>query len=883
MIFRPSFISNIVQQLSIAVLLASPIISHAADVCTSYELKERIRLANGTESISSTLNVTDKGTISDLDVKIQMNHKNVGDLTIVLTNVVTDTSVTLVSRPGITSGDRGCKGNNIDVHLDDDAVSSSVDNQCADTTPTISGTFNTTEQKLGEFNGLNTNSTWKLKVTDGFPTKQAGTLKSWSLNVCTDDDTASTITSADLDGDGDLDVLQGGNDGILWYENLGDGGDFNKINTIDAIPATSLIATADIDGDGDLDILSVSTEGKVVSWYENTGGGAYTTTPSQIIDTHYSILSIITADIDGDGDLDMLLAGATNTGWYENTERGFTYIEIDEVQIAESSENTSLATADIDRDGDLDVLLARGNSIVWYPNNGGGTFNNKIIIKQAVGDAEVHSAIVVDVDKNGDLDVLSVVGSDIILYKNSGNGDYYTPIEIDKVVNELRSAIVVDVDKDGDLDVVSAQNETIMWYRNDDGNFITARLFSGELNSAVDSVFMGDVDNDGDIDVLASNTAEGTFQWVKNDIAPQFDRAAFDGQKITINNVYTGGSSITTADIDGDGILDMVTATQGGNVSWHKNNGNGETLQSNIIATDIKAIMVYTVDLDRDGDQDVLSTSYTGNEIAWYKNQGEGSFTTHSISDKAIGAISVTTADVDLDGDIDVLSASRKNNTIALYRNDGNQTFDVTEVITSQTQGAWSVRMADMDGDGDPDAVTASQEDNTIAWYANDSKGGFSGTPTVIANDVYGARRAHPVDLDRDGDIDVITVARKGDNIVWYANEGDGKEFQVHIIDSDIDFPISVDTADLDLDGDLDVLAASFIDDSIIWYQNDGKQQFTRNIISDDVNGARWVSTADLDRDGDLDVLAAALYNENSAPSNPGVTFQWFENKPVTD
>ena len=74
---------------------------------------------------------------------------------------------------------------------------------------------------------------------------------------------------------------------------------------------------------------------------------------------------------------------------------------------------------------------------------------------------------------------------------------------------------------------------------------------------------------------------------------------------------------------------------------------------------------MFAADVDGDGDMDVLSASAGGNKIAWYENGGSGNFTTHTISTVADGPYSVFAADVDGDGDMDVLSASRNDDKIA--------------------------------------------------------------------------------------------------------------------------------------------------------------------------------------------------------------------------
>ena len=68
---------------------------------------------------------------------------------------------------------------------------------------------------------------------------------------------------------------------------------------------------------------------------------------------------------------------------------------------------------------------------------------------------------------------------------------------------------------------------------------------------------------------------------------------------------------------------------------------------------------VHAVDVDGDGDMDVLSTSHQDDKIAWYENNGSESFTEHAISTSADAPASVYAADVDGDGDLSLIHISR--------------------------------------------------------------------------------------------------------------------------------------------------------------------------------------------------------------------------------
>ena len=95
------------------------------------------------------------------------------------------------------------------------------------------------------------------------------------------------------------------------------------------------------------------------------------------------------------------------------------------------------------------------------------------------------------------------------------------------------------------------------------------------------------------------------------------------------------------------------------------------------------AVSVHAADVDGDGDMDVLSASFYDNKIAWYENDSSESFTEHVISTSAIGSVSVHAADMDGDGDMDILSASYTDDKVAWYENDGNETFSEHTISTS--------------------------------------------------------------------------------------------------------------------------------------------------------------------------------------------------------
>ena len=287
-------------------------------------------------------------------------------------------------------------------------------------------------------------------------------------------DGASCVFAVDLDGDGDQDVLAAllYADEIAWYENtdgLGTFGPPRSISTATDYPLS--VFAADLDGDGDFDVLSGSSHDAKVAWYENTDGlGSF---GPQTVISPTKAASVIAKDLDGDGDLDVLSASANDNtvAWYENTD-GLGSFGSQQIITTQADYAYSVNAADLDGDGDLDVLSASAgdDKVAWYENlDGLGGFGSEQIISTTGGGAwSVHAA---DLDGDGDQDVLSASQGDgkVAWYENTnGLGAFGAEQVITDLADNVRMALALDVDSDGDLDVASASygDDTIAWYEN---------------------------------------------------------------------------------------------------------------------------------------------------------------------------------------------------------------------------------------------------------------------------------------------------------------------------------------------------------------------------------------------------------------------------------
>ena len=154
----------------------------------------------------------------------------------------------------------------------------------------------------------------------------AGDGSAWTQHIVSSTfDGAASVYAADVDGDGDLDVLGAACD---WPAPSPGG----RTRPATAAPGPQHIVSssfvgaisvyaADVDGDGDMDVLGAAYDADTIAWWENTAGDGSAWTEHIVSSTFDGAYSVYAADVDGDGDLDVLGAayGADTIAWWENT------------------------------------------------------------------------------------------------------------------------------------------------------------------------------------------------------------------------------------------------------------------------------------------------------------------------------------------------------------------------------------------------------------------------------------------------------------------------------------------------------------------------------------------------------------------------------------
>jgi hypothetical protein len=743
--------------------------------------------------------------------------------------------------------------------------------------------------------------------------------------------TPTAVFPADLDGDGDVDLSSTATPGnaIIWHRNNGSGSfaRFTVANAGDGLSAPVDTRIADLDNDGDLDILSASEGNNSIHWFENDGSESFTT--HTITSSADGLQSIFTADLDGDGDSDVLSASENDDiiAWYDNNGS-----EVFTKRIISSTVDGAnhVLVADMDNDGDLDVIAsaAAEDTLSWYENDGSSNFTPQIISSSTDG---IHKISASDIDQDGDMDVVSVSpGSGRIIWHENDGNQSFTSHNITTSANGVSALKVIDYDGDGNVDVISTginTNNLVLYHNGGNENFTSVTLSSTQQSIA--SLSAADIDGSDGLNIISSSTGDNQILWFGTNIVPQLERTGIfpvaGAQSVSKNATITASfstpidastvsstsfkvSSNKTGLLSGtlsvsDSVItfqpsndfsagDLITVTLTEAISDTISSirkiqpqtfsflvkSNPINRSENYAITEVRTSAgdlhyITSADIDGDGDMDVAAAGGSSNTITWHENDGAQSYTEHTVADNLDFATSVFAADLDSDGNMDLLSSSRNDNTITWHENDGSQTF-TSSTIASDITSTEIVTVYDVNSDGNMDVLVAS--DTELLWYENDGSESF--TKRVIASGLSDPRSLYATDMDTDGDIDIVAGIFSGHQILVFENNG-SESFTARTVVSSFFGSAFVFATDMDGDGDQDILGAAFFSNGrLSWFENDGNLSFTERTIVTGFAGARSIRAGDVDGDGDMDVIGASqiddaviLYindgNQNFSPS----------------
>ena len=523
------------------------------------------------------------------------------------------------------------------------------------------------------------------------------------------------------------------------------------VMTDQAIGAHS-VQTADFDRDGRLDVLIASREDGAITWLRNLGNLQF---ERRIVATAPAAYMALPVDLDRDGRTDIAVAavgvldpssragvaeesavaGSGAIFWLRNNLPNSPAFVRQDIATG-LNYPVSLHVADLDSDGDPDLAGTTRDDgrITWYENSGAANpwFSARPVAADMPGAVSVHSG---DFDADGRLDLVGAAEDTnrIVWYRN--NGARPPAFEVRTIrngpappanIDYAKSVFAADIDGDGDADVafVSEQQNQVGWYENQGrGRQFIEHILTITADHAK-TVIVADADSDGDNDLLAASSVDNKVLLFENTRGAP---ANFTGRIVT--NSARGARAVHADDIDGDGDIDLFSASRDDNrVVLYLNQTTHRTAlissqQETILSVQRSARGVWTVDIDNDGRRDILSVSL--NQVAWYRNEGgqPPRFTMYSVANNLEAGRWVAAGDLDGDGDADLIVADTRASNIWWYENlltqPGAPPSFAAHLVTNQTQDPRTVLPADLDGDGDLDLYSSSNGDNSVYWYEN--------------------------------------------------------------------------------------------------------------------------------------------------------------------
>jgi hypothetical protein len=583
--------------------------------------------------------------------------------------------------------------------------------------------------------------------------------------------------AADVDNDGDIDLVRAvrmyynyhaeNRHVLAVYLNNGDGVfTIGWQKTYEGEPVAS-IRCGDFDRDGDPDVLQVSQSKVRILWNGGQASGQFGTATT-VADRIGSAVQAEVTDADRDGWPDLAWFHYTN-GTYRlyhaiNDHDGtFTVYP----GFSTTAMPRQLTAHDMDRDGWMDLVHSYNIStfsngqmylsgLVTWSRNQSGSFGTPTPIATAPGTA-IGSFSMVDLDEDGDTDLFYSTDGGVeiedhawVAYRSSGTS-FAAAKQMWGQAMLSPGAVACDVDADGDPDVCSLGDaNTILWLYNQaihPSPAASVLEHSGPALAGAASLTTGDLDSDGVADLIVACPEEKRLIWY------QGGSISLTGP-ISVSTANLAPTSATTGDFDGDGDADLAYTVQGSSTIYTalSFNGAGTVFTTAPAASMSGVTRLHAADADHDGDNDLLAVAPSAGVVRWYKNDGTaGTWLPENVATGLAQPAQAAT--------LQIVGGGRPE--VAVRTAHGYRVLKSTpswQLHNEFFTPSDAMATADLDRDGRPDLVLA---DSLGTVYWTNIQGSF-GQATIIGKVDGLVRRLCVIDWNRDGWVDVLCAWHGG-------------------------------------------------------------------------------------------------------------------------
>ncbi len=583
------------------------------------------------------------------------------------------------------------------------------------------------------------------------------------------------LAATELDGDGRADIvvanknansvsiLHGHADGTL-----GDRVDY-------AVPAQPVaVAVHDLDGDGLVDIAVASTAGQCVSVLRGLGGGAFAAPVVYFVASNPQDVAI--GDVDGDGHSDLVVSTSYLSAFSVcfGAGDGTFWRRVDRVSSAGAPYHFVLH--DYTADGVLDITAIVGSTglLALFAGTGTGDFT----LAQQVTTGGTSDILLTTADLDGDGVAELVLGPDGLVSCYRAVSGLLQPFGVALPSGGGKPALcAADFDGDGRQDIAAANPYGYsfgVYHSAPDGTLGTPLALAGPGTQQM--LVTGDINGDSWPDIVTCGWSDSITVWLGSAAGTYTFGPALPR--------YTGTDVLALADLNRDGILDLVVSQEGDSYlhNWAVNvllgHGDGSFTQFSTYYVLGASYTINFGDLNEDGFLDMLVM--TGRLTIFY-GSGDGRFPrSKDVQTFMTGASDPVVADVTGDGHLDLVVHGTHSFSVYAGKGNGGLLAPVTYTAATSPVG---LAVTQMPGDAYPDVVLVTASD-TVQVFPGQAGGSFGAPITSAAT--ASCTGALFGDVDGDGVFDIVTVNQWSNGIgtlhgtsdshferpVWYGTSG---------------------------------------------------------------------------------------------------------------
>ncbi len=563
---------------------------------------------------------------------------------------------------------------------------------------------------------------------------------------------------------------------------------------------------------------------------------------------------------------------------------------------AVGDQTIAIVTGDFDGDGVPDLATANATSadLSVLIGKGNGTFQPER--RQDLGGGSPAALVTADFNGDGKLDLASTTGtgdtSSVEVLLGNGDGSFQAGVRYPTEQNPT-SLVTADFNGDGMPDLAAADAG------DDDGGFAGVSILLGKgdgtfaarhglaVGAQPADVVVGDFNGDGFADLVVANRGSGDLSLLLGNGDGTFQPEVRFGRGLG-RILPSMGPPIAVGDFNGDGKSDLAAVDiLTSQLIIFLGNAAGTPQEVDAAAAGPDPNGVWVVDLDGDGQLDLVTWSVNHHELCLSKGTGTTSFLPARCFDPGSGFSAVAVTDLNRDRIADLvialprlsifpsLSGIASDLVVFLGDRDGLPESFRTVPLDKHPR---AVAVGDLNHDGFQDVVTTndrlSGDKKALSVLLGHADGTFQNVTSVtsVTEDPLNPGPLTLADFNHDGNLDLATanvpccgVVSLQDIPILLGN-GDGT-FQEKRSGSATSgaVPVQVRTADVNRDGTIDLIVPERGAASVLVFLGKGDGTFLRQPEVFVGGNPQAVTVADFNRDGALDLVAAKLLNQDIA------------------